>query len=120
MLGYYYELLRKKQEEVRRLNTCQSSLSEKQAAFNENEYKCLEPELTATTWYGTIANSFDDIREAGIHTSFLEMAGAQFTAVFSAISDKIALLNAEIESIQRTIADLLEREAEARAKASKQ
>lgn len=120
MLGYYYELLRKKQEEVRRLNTCQSSLSEKQAAFNENEYKCLEPELTATTWYGTLANSFDDIREAGIHTSFLEIAGAQFAAVFSAISDKIALLNAEIESIQRTIADLLEREAEARAKASKQ
>ncbi|WP_240793334.1 YwqH-like family protein [Psychrobacillus vulpis] len=117
MLGYYYALLAKKQEELRRLIECQSSLSEKQSQFNENEHKCLEPELTATTWYGTLATSFDEIREAGIHTSYLEIAGAQFSAVFSAISNKIASLNAEIESIKQTIADLLAREAEERARA---
>lgn len=119
MLAYYYALLHKKQEELRRLNECQGSLSEKQAQFYQNEHKCLEPELTTTTWFGTLATSFDDIREAGIHTSYLEIAGAQFSAVFSAISNKITSLIAEIESIQHTIANLLAEEARARAEASK-
>lgn len=115
MLGYYYALLHKKQEEIRRLNECQSSLSDKQAQFNENEHKCLEPELTTTTWHGTLATSFDEIREAGIHTSFLEIAGAQFAAVFSAITAKIASLQAEIASIQQIIAELLAEEAREKA-----
>ena len=119
MLGYYYALLHKKQEELKRLIECQGSLSEKQAQFNENEHKCLEPELTTTTWFGTLATSFDDIREAGIHASYLEITGAQFSAVFSAISNKITSLIAEIESIKQIIANLLAEEARARAEASK-
>jgi len=119
LLGYYYALLHKKQEELKRLIECQGLLSEKQAQFNENEYKCLEPELTTTTWFGTLATSFDDIREAGIHASYLEITGAQFSAVFSAISNKITSLIAEIESIKQIIANLLAEEARQRAEASK-
>lgn len=115
MLSYYYALLHKKQEELRRLIECQGSITEKQGQFSENEHKCMEPELTTTTWHGTLATSFDDIREAGIHTSFLEIVGAQFAAVFSAISSKITSLMAEIESIQQTIANLLAEEARAKA-----
>lgn len=114
MLAYYYALLRKKQEELRRLIACQSTLQGKQSVFQSHEQKCLEPELAARTWHGTLATGFQDIREAGIHTPFLEIAGAQFTTVFTAIADKITSLNAEIVSIEQTIARL---EAEARAEA---
>ncbi|HJF31855.1 MAG TPA: DUF5082 domain-containing protein [Sporosarcina psychrophila] len=114
MLAYYYAQLRKKQEEVRRLIECQSTLQRKQSEFQSNEQKCLEPELSARTWHGTLATAFQDIREAGIHTPFMEIAGAQFMTVFTAITDKINSLNAEIASLEQTIARL---EAEARAEA---
>ncbi len=114
MLAYYYAQLQKKQEEVRRLTACQSTLDGKKSEFQENEQKCLRPELTASTWHGTLATGFQDIREAGIHTPFLEIAGAQFTNVFTAIADKINSLNAEIVSLEQAIARL---EAEARAEA---
>lgn len=115
LLGYYYALLHKKQEELRRMIECQGKVTEKQGQFSENEHKCMEPELTTTTWHGTLATSFDDIRESGIHASYLEILGSQFSAVFSAISSKIASLMAEIESIQQTIANLLAEEARAKA-----
>ncbi|MET3656304.1 YwqH-like family protein [Sporosarcina psychrophila] len=111
MLGYYYALLSKKEGEVARLNACQSSLSEKQQQFTMNEHKCLEPELSPTTWHGRHATDFQAIREGGIHTAFLEIAGAQFVNVYSAIAAKIASLQAEIASIQQTIERLLAEEA---------
>ncbi|KAA0955568.1 DUF5082 domain-containing protein [Sporosarcina sp. ANT_H38] len=114
MLAYYYAQLQKKKEEVARLIACQSTLQGKQSEFQANEHKCLEPELSASTWHGTLATGFQDIREAGIHTPFLDIAGAQFSKVFTAIADKINSLNAEIISLEQTIARL---EAEARAEA---
>ena len=122
MLSYYLALLAKKQEEVRRLNVCNSSLSGKKAEFQSNQHKCLEPHLTTTTWHGTLADSFDDIREGGIEASYLEIVGSQFSAAFSAIANKIASLEAEIEQIKRIIEEIRAREAAeaaARAKAAK-
>ncbi|CAM3229762.1 DUF5082 domain-containing protein [Filibacter tadaridae] len=113
MLAYYYALVMRKQEEVERLNACKSSLQRKQSEFQANEQKCLEPELSAKTWHGTLATAFQDIREMGIHTAFLEMADAQFANVYNAIADKINSLSAEIASLQQTIASL--EAAEARA-----
>ncbi len=106
MLGYYIALLAKKKEDLQRLTACQSSLQGKQSEFNTNEPKCLEPELTATTWQGTHADKFDDIRESGIHTSYVDISGSQFSNVFSAISAKISELIAEIASIEQIIANL--------------
>lgn len=108
MLEYYYGQLQKKEEEVRRLNACNSSLSGKQSQFNENEHKCMEPELSASTWQGSLATAFDEIRDSGIHTSYLEIAGSQFISVNNAISVKLSSLLTEIESIQRIIENLKE------------
>ena len=122
MLSYYLALLAKKQEEVSRLNTCKSSLSGKRADFQSNQHKCLEPHLTTTTWHGTLADGFDNIREGGIEASYLEIMGSQFNAAFTAIDNKIASLEAEIEQIKRIIAEIRAREAAeaaARAKAAK-
>ncbi|KAA0966414.1 DUF5082 domain-containing protein [Sporosarcina sp. ANT_H38] len=81
MLVYYYALLSKKEGEVARLNACQSSLGEKQQQFTMNEHKCLEPELSPTTWHGRHATDFQAIREEGIHTAYLEIVGSQFQNV---------------------------------------
>ena len=116
MLEYYYGQLQKKEEEVRRLNSCNTSLSGKKSQFNENEHKCTDPELSASTWQGSLATAFDEIRDSGIHTSFLEIAGSQFTSVYNAISIKLSSLITEIESIQRIIENL-EEEAKEKAKA---
>ena len=118
MPGYYYALLAKKKEDLQRLTACQASLSGKQSEFNANENKCLEPELTATTWQGTHANKFDDIRESGIHASYVDISGNQFSNVFSAISTRISELHTEIASIEQTIASILaeqERQREIKA-----
>lgn len=119
MPGYYYALLAKKREDVQRLTACNSSLQGKQSEFNTNETKCLEPEHTATTWHGTHADKFDDIRESGIHTSYVDISGSQFSNVFSAISARISELNAEIISIEQTIANILaEQERQRQEKAN--
>ncbi len=114
MLAYYYAQLQKKQDEVKLLTKCQLDLEGKQSEFQSDEQKCLKPELASRTWHGTLATGFQDIREVGIHAPFLEITGAQFTNVFTAITDKINSLNAEIVSIEQTIARL---EAEAKAEA---
>ncbi|MBD7943131.1 DUF5082 domain-containing protein [Psychrobacillus sp. AK 1817] len=104
-------MIAKKEEEIRRLNECQSSLTGKQSEFTSNEPKCMEPELTTTTWYGTLATAFDEIRESGIKAPYQEIIGTQFSAVFSAISAKIAEIQAEIAALRATIARIAAEEA---------
>lgn len=99
------------EKKITRLNECQASLTGKQGEFQANEPKCMKPELTTTTWHGTLATAFDQIREAGIHQPYLEIIGTQFSAVFEAIAAKIAELQAEMASIRATIDRLLAEEA---------
>lgn len=108
---YWYMKLAEVKAKITRLNACQASLTGKQGEFQSNEPKCMDPELTPTTWHGTLATAFDEIREAGIHQPYLEIIGTQFGAVFAAIAAKIAELQAEIVSIQATIDRLLAEEA---------
>ncbi|WP_301107137.1 DUF5082 family protein [Sporosarcina sp.] len=113
MLFYYYALKAKKQRDVERLNACQGELQTIQSEFTDNAWKCLDPELTTMTWQGKHANDFEDIRNSGIHSPYLEITGEQFEKVFNAIMTKITELIAEIASIQQTI-DRLLAEMEAR------
>ncbi|MEK3934615.1 DUF5082 family protein [Sporosarcina sp. FSL W7-1349] len=115
MIAFYIALKAKKLNEVARLQACQANLESKQGEFQQNEGKCLEPELTLTTWHGKHASDFDDIRDADIHASYLELSGDQFTKVFDAIAAKIAELQAEIVQIQATIDRLLAEQAAASA-----
>lgn len=88
MPAYYYLLKAEKQQEIVKLNSCQSSLQGVQGEFQQNTDKCLEPELTLKTWHGNHATNFDNIREAGIHMPYVEIAGAQFAKVYDAIAKK--------------------------------
>lgn len=108
---FWYMRLAEVEKKITRLNECQTSLTGKQSEFQSNEPKCMKPELTPTTWHGTLATAFDDIREAGIHQPYLEIIGSQFSAVFTAIATKIAELQIEMASIKATIERLLAEEA---------
>ena len=120
MIGFYIALKAKKMKDVARLQACKGELSGKQSEFHDNEKKCMEPELTLTTWHGNHADEFDEVREADIHASYVELSGDQFTKAYDAIDAKIAELNAEIESIQATIDRLLAEQEAAREAAEKE
>ncbi len=119
LLTHYYALMDKKRKDIERLNKCRGSLEGKQGEFNANEPKCLEPELTTKTWHGTHATEFDEIRESGIHTPYVEIAGAQFAKVYEVIAEKITSLLAEIEAIQQTINRIIAEQTAAAAASAK-
>jgi len=115
-LAYWYALLQKKQSDLRRLESCEGKLTGKQSEFSSNAYLMTEPVLTATTWKGTLATKFDDIRIDGILASYQEIQTTQFNNVFTTLSNKIQQIKQEIESILATIAQLEAAMAEASAK----
>ncbi|SIT70669.1 YwqH-like family protein [Edaphobacillus lindanitolerans] len=106
MIGYYMMLLQVKRQQIARLTACRGQLEGKQGEFQANEPKCTEPELTAKTWFGSLADKFDEIRESGIKAPYQDIQGTQFSAAYSAIAAKIAELQAEIASIEAIIAQL--------------
>lgn len=113
-LAYWYALLAKKQSDLVRLQTCNGQLIGKQGEFSNNQYLMTEPVLTATTWKGTLATQFDNIRNDGILASYQEIETTQFSNTFTTLSNKIKEITQEIQSIKATIAQL---EAELAAQA---
>ena len=111
------ELLREKKEQLRRLLACQSSLNQSQSTFFANEYLCMEPKLTSTSWEGSLANEFEWIRESGILTTFREIENAQFNDVFRVLNDTIRRVELEILLIEQQIAALREAERRRAARA---
>lgn len=112
-LAYYYALLSKKQNELKRLEACNSSLQSKQGEFAENQNLMTKPPLTVMTWNGNWAQSFDQIREKGILSSYKDIETTQFNSTFKVLAGKIIEIRLEIERIQQIIAQLL---AEQRAR----
>ncbi|HZH61337.1 MAG TPA: DUF5082 family protein [Metabacillus sp.] len=102
-LFYYYGLLRKKQEQLHRLQDCQSQLQGiKQEYLNFNN-SVITPELTSTTWQGSLADKFEVIRIEGIFRSYQDLESTQLSNVFSTINSKMSSLKSEIVSLQKTI-----------------
>ncbi|MFG6495746.1 DUF5082 family protein [Fictibacillus sp. UD] len=101
-------MISKAQEELNRLYLCQSKLTYKQHEFMLLEKKCLDPELSPSTWHGNHAMQFQSIRESSIHADCLDIGSNQFAAIFDAISSKIAMLNSEISSLQQSISNYKE------------
>jgi prefoldin subunit 5 len=113
-LFYYYGLLREKREQFQRLQDCSSKLRKNQQEFSSYRETITNPELSAFTWQGTLANQFDEIRLKGMLHYFTDIETTQFSEVFSELDSKIQSLQSEIQAIEHTIQRL---EAEERAKA---
>lgn len=114
-LAYYNSLLREKQQQLQRLQDCQSQLRGKQQEFASFRASVTRPELSSFTWQGTLANRFEDIRTNGMLHYYSEMEQSQFSAIFSGIENKIQQLHREINSLKQTIASLELQLAEERA-----
>lgn len=112
-------LLQLKREQLNRLNVCQGKLYRSQSSFTENEYLCLEPNLTAVTWAGSLAEEFDSIRHTEILTNYREVESVQFNHVFMVLNDTIRRIELEIILIQQQIAALQEAERRSREAAAR-
>ncbi|MDQ0273321.1 YwqH-like family protein [Cytobacillus purgationiresistens] len=110
-LSYYYSLLQEKKRQLSRLQSCNSQLLGNQQEFSHYKSTVTKPELSSTTWQGTLASQFEDIRTDRILNSFQDIESNQFSDVFSSLNSKMQLIRQEISSIQQTIA-YLEAEAE--------
>lgn len=102
-LSYYYALLKQKQSELSRLQTCDHQLQNKQQDFFHYETDVLHPELSTSTWQGQLANQFNEIRTEKMLVQYNDMKIKQFDNTFTAIDQKIKQLEAEIRSIQNMI-----------------
>jgi archaellum component FlaC len=113
-LFYYYGVLREKREHLQRLQECQSKLQGNKQEFASYRESITNPELSAFTWQGTLANKFDEIRLEGILHYFTDIENNQFSEVLSMLSSKMQTIRSEIQAIEHTI-HRLESEAEAKA-----
>lgn len=116
-MSLYAELARLR-EQLRRLQECHTKLTKKQTEFFENEHLITKPDLTSTTWFGKLANTFDDIRVYGILDSFQEIESSQFGKVFTTLGEKIKEIEAAIEAVLAAIAALEAAQAAAAAAAA--
>ncbi|MGE6259914.1 YwqH-like family protein [Heyndrickxia sporothermodurans] len=102
-LSLLSERLRRKQEQLDRLQRCQRELTDCQREFFANERFCLSPELSAKTWHGRLAKEFDSIRQYGILIHFKDIENQQMIKTLSTLSQKIQEVNIEISSLEEAI-----------------
>ncbi|MEH6947111.1 DUF5082 family protein [Bacillus sp. JJ634] len=102
-LSYLQSELREKQEQLIRLKNCVSELDGLQSEFIQNQKLIKDPELTSTTWKGTLANKFLEVRE-DISFSYKDISQTQLNTAITTIENKIESINAEIQSLQSSIA----------------
>lgn len=113
-LSWLYARLHEKQEQLTRLQTCESELIGCQSEFSTQKYLCTEPALSTHTFHGNLATEFDQIRDHGILDAYKDIQINQFNHAFQVIEEKISQLQLEISSIKQEIEsekDRLEREA---------
>ncbi|WP_397537119.1 DUF5082 domain-containing protein [Rummeliibacillus pycnus] len=105
-LGYYYALLREKEEQLKRLQACNGQLHAHQQDFIEYESKIIQPTLSSSTWQGMLANKFDQTRTEQMLTEYRDLDGQQFSSVYQVLGDKIKSLQEEILAIKAIIKQL--------------
>ncbi|WP_185152116.1 YwqH-like family protein [Peribacillus simplex] len=102
-LSYLQSELREKEEQLIRLKNCASELDGLQSEFIQNQKLIKDPELTPTTWKGSLANKFMEVREV-LSFSYENISQVQLNTAITTIENKIESINAEIQSSQRSIA----------------
>jgi paraquat-inducible protein B len=111
-LAYLQSELSEKKDQLNRLKTCVSELDVLQSEFIQDQKLTKDPVLTATTWKGTLADKFENIRE-DLSYSYKDISQIQLDTAITTIENKIDSINAEIRSLQQSIEaekDRIERE----------
>jgi predicted nucleic acid-binding Zn-ribbon protein len=101
-LPYLQSQLSEKKEQLIRLKNCVTKLDDLQNEFIQNQKLVKDPELTSSTWQGTLANKFEEIRE-DLSFSFKDISQTQLNIALTTLENKIESINIEIQSLQNSI-----------------
>ncbi|APT44925.1 YwqH-like family protein [Bacillus safensis] len=91
-----------KKEQIIELNMCRKEIKEAISNMEDAGKKITHPDLTSHTWFGHLADTFDDIREEMASAS-QEIKGVQLTNLVNRIDEKISDLKSEIHSLEHEI-----------------
>ncbi|MGG1684328.1 MULTISPECIES: YwqH-like family protein [Bacillales] len=104
-MSYLFQLqsdLTEKREQLARLETCTRNLDSIQDEFIHNRHMVDDPELTPSTWHGTLADSFKNNRE-DMKEAYNDISISQLNSVQSTLEDKITRLRIEIGMVESSI-----------------
>ncbi|AZB44612.1 DUF5082 domain-containing protein [Bacillus sp. FJAT-42376] len=102
-LSYLYEQLRKKEEELEKLEAAKPKLEGIQQEFKAKITMCKDPELTADTFKGEHATDFDKIRTE-LKEEYKDLFDGQLEDVLNQIERRIEEIKEEIKSLKEQIA----------------
>lgn len=91
-----------KKEQIIELNMCRKEIKEAKWALSDASKKITHPDLTSHTWFGHLADTFDDIRDEMASAS-QEIKGVQLTNLLNRIDEKINDFTSEIHSLEHEI-----------------
>lgn len=104
LYGLQGTLLIKKQQ-LEQLKNCQTELEADKKEFDDSKDSIKKPELSPTTWQGSLADSFKNVR-SDMKTAYNDICGKQLNEVFKQLKEKISSLNGDIDSLGKDISSL--------------
>ncbi|MDM5299796.1 DUF5082 family protein [Bacillus pumilus] len=108
MLGYTTALyaakadISMKKEQIIELNMCRKEVKAAKTALTEANRNITLPELTSKTWFGQLADTFDDIRDE-MKLAGKEIKSTQLTNLLDRINERINELKSDIQSLKSEV-----------------
>ncbi|MEC1260096.1 DUF5082 family protein [Bacillus swezeyi] len=94
-----------KKEQLTHLKNCKSELTITKEEFEDSKSSIKEPGLSSTTWQGSLADSFKNVRN-DMKSAYNDICGKQLNEVFKKLNERIASLKDEIHSLGQDISSL--------------
>ncbi|MEC3592299.1 DUF5082 family protein [Bacillus pumilus] len=91
-----------KKEQIIELSMCRKEIKEAKSTLEDACKKITHPDLTSHTWFGHLADTFDDIRDEMASAS-QEIKGVQLINLVNRIDEKISDLKSEIHTLEHEI-----------------
>ena len=98
-------MLNAKEEELKQLKHCKTDLEHIQREFSDSKGSMKKPELSSTTWQGSLADSFKNVRN-DMKSDYDDICGKQFDDLFKKLNERISSLKNDIHSLGQDISSL--------------
>jgi cell division protein FtsL len=92
-----------KTEEISRLKMALSDLNGYSSEFDSSKKLCLMPELTAKTWFGSLASKFQSFQSGDLLRGYLALSQTQLNNVITNIEAKISTLESSVTQLEQNI-----------------
>lgn len=98
-LSFMVTQIGEKRKQLERLRTSKTNMNQLQGEFNQYTQKVKQPELSTTTWQGTRANEFEEVREQ-FNEAYRDISQSQMDSAITSIESKISSLEVEIAALE--------------------